>query len=79
MSDADTLVVPGHGPVSNRAELAAYGDMLQGYRDAIAAMKRDGKTLQQVIAAKPTASTDERLGKAFIKPDQLVTSIYNSL
>ena len=79
MSDADTLVVPGHGPVSNRAELAAYGDMLQGYRDAIAAMKRDGKTLQQVIAAKPTAATDERLGKAFIKPDQLVTSIYNSL
>ncbi|WP_119718617.1 MBL fold metallo-hydrolase [Cognatilysobacter tabacisoli] len=79
MSDADTLVVPGHGPVSNRAELAAYGDMLQGYRDAIAAMKRDGKTLQQVIAAKPTAATDEKLGKAFIKPDQLVTSIYNSL
>lgn len=79
MSDADTLVVPGHGPVSNRAELAAYGDMLQGYRDAIAAMKRDGKTLQQVIDAKPTAATDERLGKAFIKPAQLVTSIYNSL
>lgn len=79
MSDADTLVVPGHGPVSNRAELAAYGDMLHGYRDAIAAMKRDGKTLQQVIDAKPTAATDERLGKAFIKPAQLVTSIYNSL
>jgi glyoxylase-like metal-dependent hydrolase (beta-lactamase superfamily II) len=79
MSDADTLVVPGHGPVSNRAELAAYGDMLQRYRDAIAAMKRDGKSLQQVIAARPTAATDEALGKAFIKPDQLVTSIYNSL
>ena len=79
MSDADTLVVPGHGPVSNRAGLAAYGDMLQAYRDAIAAMKREGKSLQQVIAAKPTAATDEALGKAFIKPDQLVTSIYNSL
>lgn len=79
MSDANTLVVPGHGPVSNRAELAAYGDMLQKYRDAIATMKRGGKTLQEVIAAKPTAATDEALGKAFIKPDQLVTSIYNSL
>ncbi|MFC0679798.1 MBL fold metallo-hydrolase [Lysobacter korlensis] len=79
MSDDKTLVVPGHGPVSNRAELAAYGDMLRRYRDAIAGMKREGKTLQQVIAAKPTAETDEALGKAFIKPDQLVTSIYESL
>lgn len=79
LADESTLVVPGHGPVSNRAELAAYGAMLQGYRDAIAAMKRDGKSLQEVIAAKPTAATDEALRKAFIKPDQLVTSIYNSL
>lgn len=79
MSDASTIVVPGHGPVSNRAELVAYGDMLQRYRDAIATMKRDGKSLQDVIAARPTAATDEALGKAFIKPDALVTSIYNSL
>lgn len=79
LADESTLVVPGHGPVSNRAELAAYGAMLQGYRDAIAAMKREGRSLQEVIAAKPTAATDEALGKAFIKPDQLVTSIYNSL
>lgn len=79
MCDAQTIVVPGHGPVSNRAELAAYGDMLQKYRDAIAAMKHNGRSLQEVIAAKPTAATDEALGKAFIKPDQLVTSIYNSL
>lgn len=79
LADEATLVVPGHGPVSNRAELVAYGDMLQRYRDAIAAMKREGRTLQQVIAARPTAATDAALGKAFIKPDQLVTSIYNSL
>lgn len=79
MSDATTLVVPGHGPVSNRSELAAYGAMLQGYRDAIATMKREGKTLADVIAARPTAATDDALGKAFIKPDQLVTAIYSSL
>ncbi|MDQ3617347.1 MAG: MBL fold metallo-hydrolase [Pseudomonadota bacterium] len=79
MSDADTIVVPGHGPVSNRAELTAYGQMLQDYRDAISGMKDSGRTLDQVIAARPTAATDERLGKAFIKPDQLVTAIYNSL
>lgn len=79
LSDATTIVVPGHGKVSNRAELAAYGAMLRGYRDRIAAMKADGKTLAQVIAARPTAATDDALGKAFIKPDALVTSIYKTL
>ncbi len=79
MSDATTIVVPGHGPVSNRAELAAYGVMLKGHRDRIAKLKKAGKTLAQVIAAKPTAATDAKLGKAFIKPDQLVTFIYNTL
>lgn len=79
MSDDATIVIPGHGPASNRAELAAYGDLLQRYRDAIATMKRDGRTLEQVIAARPTAATDEALGKGFIKPDRLVTAIYESL
>lgn len=79
LSDANTLVVPGHGPVGNRAELAAYGAMLKGHRDRVAALKAQGKTLAQVIAAKPTASTDDALGKAFIKPDQLVTFIYETL
>ncbi len=79
LSDADTLVVPGHGPVGNSAELAAYGAMLKDYRDRIAAFKREGKSLEEVIALKPTADTDEKLGKAFIKPDELVTSIYNTL
>lgn len=71
--------MPGHGPVSDRAGLAAYGAMLKGYRDRIAALKRKGRTLAQVIAARPTAATDAALGKAFIKPDALVTSIYNTL
>lgn len=79
LSDDTTIVVPGHGPASNRNELATYGAMLKGYRDRIAAMKATGKSLAEVIAAKPTAATDEALGKAFIKPDQLVTAIYQTL
>jgi glyoxylase-like metal-dependent hydrolase (beta-lactamase superfamily II) len=79
MSDDATIVVPGHGAASNRNELAAYGAMLKGYRDRIAAMKSGGRTLAEVTAAKPTAATDERLGKAFIKPDELVKSIYETL
>lgn len=79
LCDADTIVVPGHGPVSNREALAAYGAMLKVYRDRIAALKRDGKSLEEVIALKPTGATDEQLGKSFIDPAELITSIYNTL
>lgn len=79
LSDEKTLVVPGHGAVSNRAELAAYGAMYKGYRDRVAALKREGKSLEEILAAKPTAATDAALGKTFIKPDELVTSIYKTL
>ena len=79
LSDADTMIVPGHGPLSNRAELIAYRAMLAGFRDAVQKLKNAGKTLEETIAAKPTAEFDEKLGGAFIKPEQLVEFIYSSL
>lgn len=79
LSDDSTVIVPGHGPLSDRAELAAYRDMLAGFRDRIAALKGEGQSLEQVIAARPTAEFDENLGGAFISPERLVGFIYNSL
>ncbi len=79
LADAQTIVVPGHGPLSDRAELAAYGAMLAGVRDRIAALKAEGKTLLEVVAEKPTAQFDERLGHGFISPERLVGFIYESL
>ncbi len=79
LSDANTLVVPGHGPLGDRAGLLAYRDMLKTHRDRIAALKAAGKSLAEVVAAKPTADTDARYGGGFIKPAQLVGFIYESL
>lgn len=79
MAGEDTIVVPGHGARTDRAGLAAYGAMLGDYRDRIAKLKAEGKTLEQVIAAKPTAATDAELGQGFIKPDQFVTFVYETL
>lgn len=79
LADEQTVIVPGHGPLSNRAELAAYGAMLAGFRNRIAALKAKDMTLEQVLAQNPTAEFDERLGGAFIKPAQLTTFIYRSL
>jgi cyclase len=54
LSNDTTIVIPGHGVRTDKAGLAAYGAMLKNYRDTIAAMKKEGKTIEQVIAAKPT-------------------------
>lgn len=74
-----TVVVPGHGPLGDRDSLAAYGEMLTDFRDRIAALKADGKSLEEVVAARPTAEFDEALGQGFIPPERLVGFIYESL
>lgn len=79
LADAQTIVVPGHGSVSNRAELADYRAMLVDVRDRIAALKAQGKTLEEVVDARPTARYDERFGKGFISPESLAGFIYRSL
>lgn len=77
--DADTIVVPGHGPLSNQATLQGYRDMLHTFLQRIEALKADGKALPDVIKAKPTAEFDEAWGKQFIPPAALIESIYTSL
>ena len=74
-----TKVIPGHGKVTDRAGLQAYRDLLIGWRDAVRSHKQAGHTLEQTIAAHPTAATDEALGGNFVKPANLVTFIYESL
>ena len=79
LSGDATRVIPGHGPLTDKAGLQGYHDMLVTIRDSVQTMIDDGLSLQQVVDAKPTAQWDEELGGAFIKPDQLVVFVYNSL
>lgn len=55
-------VIPGHGPVAKYEDLAAYVEMLKGVRAKLAALIESGATLEQAIAAKPTAEWDARYG-----------------
>ena len=79
LSDADTKVIPGHGPLTDRAGLEGYRSMLVEIRDAVQALIDQGKNLQEAVDANPTAKWDEALGGAFIKPENLVIFVYNSL
>jgi glyoxylase-like metal-dependent hydrolase (beta-lactamase superfamily II) len=74
-----TIIVPGHGPVGDRAQLVEYREMLVAIRDRVAALKKEGKTLEQVIAAKPTASFDAKWGQAIINPTLFTTLVYRGV
>jgi glyoxylase-like metal-dependent hydrolase (beta-lactamase superfamily II) len=79
LAGANTRIIPGHGPMSNRAELVAYRDMLIAARDGIKPLIADGKTVEQVIAAKPTAALDGEWGDGFLNPERFVRMVYISL
>lgn len=79
LAGANTRIIPGHGPMSNRAELIAYRDMLIAARDGIKPLIADGKTVEQVIAAKPTAALDGEWGDGFLNPERFVRMVYISL
>jgi glyoxylase-like metal-dependent hydrolase (beta-lactamase superfamily II) len=79
LSDAATKIIPGHGPLGTKADLQKYRDVLAGVRDRIKALVAQGKSLEQVSAAKPTAQWDATWGKGFMKPDLFVSFVYRSL
>jgi len=76
---ADAKIIPGHGPLSNMEELKEYRKMLMTVRDRIRKLIKEGKTLPELIAAKPTADLDAKWGKGFLKPDGFVQIVYEGL
>lgn len=71
-----TIIVPGHGPVGDRPQLVEFRDMLVAIRDNVARLKRQGKTLDEVIAEKPTASYDAKWGNFVIDPAFFTRLVY---
>jgi glyoxylase-like metal-dependent hydrolase (beta-lactamase superfamily II) len=75
-----TIVIPGHGqPVSNRTELQAYRDMLVAIRENVAKLKQQGHSLDEVIAAKPTATFDAKWGQFVITPAFFTRLVYEGV
>ena len=74
-----TRIIAGHGPVAAKADLQANRDMLAEVRDRIAKLKAEGKTAEEVVAAKPTADLDEKWGGGFMQPDVWVGLVYQSM
>ena len=75
----DTKIIPGHGPLASKADLKAYRDMLAAVSGTIRGQIKTGKTLEQVIASKPTAKYDAVWGKGFLAPEKFVEMLYGNL
>ena len=75
-----TIIIPGHGqPVSNKAELKEFRDMLVGVRENVAALKREGRSRDETVAAKPTAAFDGKFGNWVIDPAFFTRLVYEGV
>ncbi len=79
LADDSTRIIPGHGPLAVTDDLRNYRDYLVQAIANVQELVDQDMTLEQAVAAKPTAEWDEQLGKIWITPPQFVTFIYNSL
>ena len=75
----NTKIIPGHGPLADKTDLKAYRDMLATVSERIKAQIKDGKTLEEVLATKPTAEFDEAWGKGFLMPQKWIEMMYENL
>jgi glyoxylase-like metal-dependent hydrolase (beta-lactamase superfamily II) len=79
ITDDKTKIIPGHGPLATKADLLAYREMLVATVGKIKALVKQGKTVDEVVAAKPTADFDERWGKGFVPPARYIEMIVKGL
>jgi len=79
LADNNTKIVPGHGPLGNKAELTKYRDMLVVARDRVQKLKTAGKSADEMAASKPLADLDATWGKGFFNSDVFVRMVYSGL
>lgn len=71
-----TKIIPGHGPIVGRAALIAQRDMVLAVRDRVATLVSQGKSLEEVIAAKPTASFDAQVPQSKQTAERFIQWLY---
>ena len=76
---ATTMIVPGHGPLGTREQLEGWLEMLTGVREIVATLKRQGKTLDEVLQSKPTARYDGKFIARAIPVDVFVACVYQTV
>ncbi|MGB9117504.1 MBL fold metallo-hydrolase [Bradyrhizobium sp.] len=79
LTNAKTRIVPGHGPLADRAVLTEYRAMLVTARDRMAKLVKDGKSEDDVVAAKPFADLDAKWAPTELASKNFIRVVYHSL
>jgi cyclase len=79
LTNAKTRIVPGHGPLADRAALAEYHNMLITARDRMAKLVKEGKSEADVVAAKPFADLDAKWAPTELASTNFIRVVYHSL
>jgi glyoxylase-like metal-dependent hydrolase (beta-lactamase superfamily II) len=79
LSGDKTRIIPGHGPLADKAALQRTRDMLAALTQRLGDLRRSGRTDAEIRAAKPTADYDAVWGQGFIKPEQFVQLVLDGL
>ncbi len=77
--DPETRIIPGHGPVSTIEDLQAYREVLTTVRARVMRHIAQGHSLDETIAARPSAEWDEEWGVGFINPERFIEFVYTSI
>jgi glyoxylase-like metal-dependent hydrolase (beta-lactamase superfamily II) len=75
----NTKIIPGHGPTVDRNAVIAHRDMVIAVRDKVAPLVREGKTQEQIVAAKPTADFDAKVQQPGTTGDRFIGQLYAEL
>jgi len=74
-----TILIPGHGPVGNKDQLSEFQDMIVAVREKVAALKKQGRTVDETVSAKPTAQYDAKWGTGFVTPEMFTRLVYQGV
>jgi cyclase len=78
VSNDNTKIVPGHGALARKADLVAWRAMLVTSRERIEKLFNEGKSEQEVLAAKPLADLDEKWAANEQQAQNWTRMVYNS-
>ncbi len=79
LANDKTQIIPGHGPLANKAQLKTYRDMLAAVTQRIKDLRRAGKSDAEIRAAKPSADFDATWGGGFIPPERFVQMMMDGI
>ena len=79
LADDKTKIIPGHGPLADKQQLMEYRDMLTTAQKNLSKLKAEGKSLEQVISAKPLAGLDAKWGNVMFTADRWIEIIFDGI